>query len=78
MSDINNANMVIVFVLNSVALIGGGIKVYLNISRKLDRINYALFNDGTNGVVQQVAELHKNQQRIKTDIAVMKSKVGVQ
>lgn len=77
MSDINNLNMMVVFVLNSLALIGGGIKIYLNISRKLDRINYALFNDGTNGVVHQVAELHKNQQRIKTDIAVVKSKVGM-
>jgi hypothetical protein len=52
---------------------GGGFRVYLNIAKKLDRIEYAIFNDG-NGMKQQVEDLHDNQQTIKTDIAVLKAK----
>jgi len=60
---------------DTLVIIGGGFRIYLKIVRKLDHIEYALFNDG-NGVVQKVSELHENQQAIKTDIAVMKTKVA--
>ena len=39
---------------------------------KLSRIEYALFNDGR-GMEQQLKEVHKNQQAVITDIAVLKA-----
>ena len=39
---------------------------------KLNRIEYALFNDGR-GMEQQLKEVHKNQQAVITDIAVLKA-----
>ena len=39
---------------------------------KLARIEYALFNDGR-GIEQQVKEIHKNQQTVITDMAVLKA-----
>lgn len=61
---------------DTLVILGGGFRLYMKIVRKLDHIEYALFNDG-NGVVQKVSELHEDQQQIKTDIAVMKTKVAV-
>lgn len=60
---------------DTLVIIGGGFRIYMKVVRKLDHIEYALFNDG-NGVIQKVSELHENQQQIKTDIAVMKTKVA--
>ncbi len=40
---------------------------------KLARIEYALFNDGR-GMEQQLKEVHKNQQAVITDLAVLKAK----
>ena len=57
---------------DTLVILGGGFRIYLNITKKLDRIEYAIFNDG-NGMKQQVEELHDNQAIIKTDIAVMKA-----
>lgn len=74
--NMSNSSLLIGIIVNSLALIIGGFRIYLNIARKLDRINYALFNDGVHGVVQQVADLHENQQVIKTDIEVMKTKLN--
>lgn len=39
---------------------------------KLNRIEYALFNDGR-GMEQQLREVYKNQQNIITDIAILKA-----
>ena len=39
---------------------------------KLNRIEYALFNDGR-GMEQQLKEVYKNQQAVMTDIAVLKA-----
>lgn len=39
---------------------------------KLSRIEYALFNDGR-GMEQQLREVHKNQQQVITDVAVLKA-----
>lgn len=57
---------------DTLVIIGGGFRIYLAITKKLDRIHYAIFNDG-NGMKQQVEDLHKNQQAIKTDIAVLRT-----
>ena len=40
---------------------------------KLGRIEYALFNDGR-GMEQQLKEVHKNQQAVIIDLAVLKAK----
>jgi hypothetical protein len=40
---------------------------------KLNRIEYALFNDGR-GMEQQLKEVYKNQQAVITDLAVLKAK----
>jgi hypothetical protein len=58
-----------------VVIVLGGFKMYLKLEKKLNRIEYALFNDGKNGAVQQIAELYDNQQVILTDIEVMKVKL---
>ena len=60
------ANLAIMFL--------GGFKVYVHIVKKLDRIEYALFNDG-NGAVQKINDLYKNQADIKTDVAVVKARI---
>lgn len=57
---------------NTLVILGGGFRVYMHIIKKLDRIEYAIFNDG-NGMKRQVEDLHDNQQTIKTDIEVMKA-----
>lgn len=69
-----NSSLIAIIAFEAIAMIGGGFKVYLNLTRKIDRINYALFNNGSNGVVHQVASLVENQQVILTDIEVIKAK----
>jgi hypothetical protein len=41
---------------------------------KLNRIEYALYNDGHTGLINKVDQLIENQQQIKIDVEVMKSK----
>ena len=41
---------------------------------KLNRIEYALYNDGKTGLINKVEELLENQQIIKIDVEVMKAK----
>jgi hypothetical protein len=41
---------------------------------KLTRIEYALYNDGQTGLINKVDALIENQQLIKIDVEVMKSK----
>lgn len=45
------------------------------LDKRLDRIEYALYNDGKTGLVNKVDALVENQQKIKTDVEVLKSKV---
>mgnify|MGYP003656296074 FL=1 len=42
---------------------------------KLGRIEYALFNEGR-GMEQQLKEVHKNQQSVIIDLAVLKAKAA--
>ena len=44
------------------------------LDKRLDRIEYALYNDGKTGLINKVDSLIENQQTIKTDIEVMKAK----
>ena len=41
---------------------------------KLSRIEYALYNDGKTGLINKVEELLANQQCIRIDVEVLKSK----
>ena len=41
---------------------------------KLNRIEYALYNDGKTGLINKVEELLKNQQHIRVDVEVLKAK----
>lgn len=43
--------------------------------KRLDRIEYALYNDGKTGLVNKVDALVDNQIIIKTDVEVLKAKV---
>lgn len=45
------------------------------LDKRLDRIEYALYNDGKTGLVNKVDALVDNQQKIKTDVEVLKAKV---
>jgi hypothetical protein len=51
-------------------------KFFAKIIKRLDRIEYALYNDGKTGLVNKVEELLENQQVIKIDVEVLKSKAG--
>jgi len=42
---------------------------------KLNRIEYALYNDGQTGLINKVDALIENQQSIKIDVEVMKARI---
>ena len=44
---------------------------------KLNRIEYALYNDGKTGLINKVEELLENQQVIRIDVEVMKAKADL-
>lgn len=45
-----------------------------HIDKRTDRIEYALYNDGKTGLINKVDALMENQQKIKTDVAILKAK----
>ena len=62
-----------------VALLVGGFKIWRKIDTrltaqdvKLSKIEYALFNEGR-GMEQQLKDVHKNQQLLITEVAVLKA-----
>jgi hypothetical protein len=50
-------------------------KFFSKMIKRLDRIEYALYNDGKTGLVNKVEELLENQQCIRVDVEVMKAKM---
>jgi hypothetical protein len=42
---------------------------------KLNKIEYALYNDGKTGLINKVEELLENQQYIRIDVEVLKSRI---
>ena len=46
-----------------------------SMDKRTSRIEYALYNDGKTGLINKVEALLENQQVIKVDVEVMKSKV---
>jgi hypothetical protein len=59
---------------DTLVIIGGGFRVYSMMTRRLDKIEYILLNEGKTGLVNKVDELIENQQIIKLDVEVMKAK----
>jgi len=61
------------------AMILGGfgwlIKHFHEMDARTRRIEYALYNDGKTGLINKVDSLIENQQTIKTDVEVLKSKI---
>ncbi len=62
------------------ALLVGGFNIWRKIDtrltaqdKKLAKIEYALFNEGR-GMEQQLKDVHKNQQTVIVDLAVLKAK----
>lgn len=45
------------------------------LKEQLNRIMYALYNDGQTGLINKVDHLIENQNKIKIDVEVMKAKV---
>lgn len=43
--------------------------------KRLDRIEYALYNDGKTGLINKVDDLLDNQQAIRVDVEVMKARL---
>ena len=50
-------------------------KFFSKLIKRLDRIEYALYNDGKTGLVNKVDELIENQQQIKIDVEVVKARI---
>ena len=50
-------------------------KFFSKVLKRLDRIEYALYNDGKTGLVNKVEELLENQQCIRIDVEVVKAKM---
>ena len=48
-----------------------------DLGSRLDRIEYALYNEGQTGLINKVDKLIENQQMIKDDVLVLKVKSGV-
>ena len=44
------------------------------ICSRLDKIDYALFNDGKTGLINKVDQLIENQQTIKIDVEILKDR----
>jgi len=76
-SNANSISNTIWATLESIIIIGTPIFFILKGQRKLDkrldRIEYALFNDGKTGLINKVDSLIENQNYIKTDVAVLKA-----
>lgn len=47
-----------------------------HIDKRTDRIEYALYNEGKTGLINKVDSLVDNQQKVMTDVAVLKVKRG--
>jgi hypothetical protein len=75
---------IILGLLNIVAILSVGAKFINRITERLNRIEYALYNDGQTGLVQEQQEQSKkidsvirNQQEMKIDLEVMKVRFSV-
>jgi len=56
-------------ILDSVVIIGGGIKFFITITKRLDRIEYQLYNNGGESMKDAI-------DRIETELIILKAKLG--
>jgi hypothetical protein len=81
--SVDTATIVYSYFFVTAAILGGlsimfkhAIKTHTEaIEDKLAKIEYALYNDGQTGLINKVDQLIENQQCIKIDVEVMKSKI---
>ena len=82
MANVDTATIVYSYFFVIAAMLGGmGLLAKHTIQKhteelkdKLNRIEYALYNDGKTGLINKVEELLENQQAIKIDVEVMKAR----
>ena len=83
LSNVNAATIIYSYFFVFAALLAGmGIiakhaiaKYTEDLKDKLNRIEYALYNDGQTGLINKVDSLIENQQSIKIDVEVMKARI---
>jgi hypothetical protein len=56
-------------ILDSIVIIGGGIKFFYSMNKRLDRIEYQLYNNGGESMKDAV-------DRIETELLILKTKLG--
>jgi len=56
-------------ILDSIVIIGGGIKFFYTMNKRLDRIEYQLYNNGGESMKDTV-------DRIETELLILKTKLG--
>lgn len=84
MNETGQMIAIVVGILNIFTIIGVGVKFFGKIVERLSRIEYALYNDGKTGLVQEQQEQSKkidsviqNQQAMKIDLEVLKVKAAI-
>jgi hypothetical protein len=56
-------------ILDSIVIIGGGIKFFSSMNKRLDRIEYQLYNNGGESMKDAI-------DRIETELIILKTKLG--
>ena len=56
-------------ILDSIVIIGGGIRFFYTMNKRLDRIEYQLYNNGGESMKDAV-------DRIETELLILKTKLG--
>ena len=56
-------------IFDSIVIIGGGIKFFVALTKRLDKIEYQLYNNGGESMKDAI-------DRIETDLLVLKTKLG--
>lgn len=64
-------------ILNIVTILSVGAQFFNKITKRLDRIEYALYNDGKTGLVQEQQAQTKTINAMKIDLEVMKAKYSI-
>lgn len=84
MTQASQVIAIIVGVLNILTILGVGARFFNGVTKRLDRIEYALYNDGKTGLVQEQQEQGRKidsfmveQQKMRIDLEVMKVKYSI-
>jgi len=81
--DSNTASIVYSYLFIFIALLAGAgyvVKHFISshteeLSEQLNKIMYALYNDGKTGLINKVDDLLEHQQSIKIDVEVLKARM---